>query len=86
MNLDLKERTISVLSDLNNWPGPLLTLRRDEEFGMMFAGDLAEYNEYRIVLCSTDELPLDWNDYRELIYETFDTAEEVAEAGWILID
>ena len=84
-----RERTVLYLSTPALWPHwPFLPVVRrtsgHEELGVVFDARAAQLTGYSATVFFTNLflLPTEFEQFLALPHETFDTAEELAEAGW----
>lgn len=86
-----RKRTVLFLSMPALWPHwPFLPLvrrsRGEEELGVVFDARAAQMTGYSsaVVFCNLFQLPPSLDAFLALPKEVFDSAEEVANAGWFV--
>ena len=84
-----RDRTVLFLSNPGLWPAwPFLPVvrrgRGAEELGVVFDARSARLTGYSatVFACNLFALPPDFEAFLALPHETFDSAEELAAAGW----
>ncbi len=85
----VRDRTVLFVATPSLWPAwPFLPVVRrskgQEELGVMFDSRFAGVTGYSATVFATNlfVLPATLNQFLALPHETFDTAEELADAGW----